>query len=71
MTCSLTVTSNEPIDGTDYSILDPHHLLLRAKNAKRNDRIYTITITCSDGTGPELKKSITVLVPDKKDKGKK
>jgi len=65
------VSSNQPIVG-DYSILDSHHLLLRAENeVKGEDRIYTIAITCSDGTGTELKKSTTVLVPDKKDKGKK
>ena len=72
MACRLTVSSNETIDSTDYSIIDAHHILLRAKRAPQGDgRIYTITITCSDGTGPELKKSITVLVPDKKDKGGK
>ena len=69
MTCGLSVSSNEPIDG-DYLIQDPHHLLLRAKNAKGNDRIYTITVTCSGSPSPEPK-SITVLVPDKKDKGGK
>jgi hypothetical protein len=70
MTCGLVVSSNETIDSTDYSILDPHHLLLRAKNEKGNDRIYTITVTCSGNPGPEPK-SITVLVPDKNDKGGK
>jgi hypothetical protein len=69
MTCSFSVSCNEPIDGSDYSILDEHHLLLRADIAvKGNDRIYTITVTCSGGTGPELEESITVLVPDKKEK---
>ena len=72
MACRLSVSSNETIDNTDYSIIDAHHLLLRAKHAPKGDgRIYTITVTCSDGRGPELKKSITVLVPDKKDKGGK
>jgi hypothetical protein len=72
LACSLSgVSSNQPIDG-DYSILDPHHLLLRAENkVKGEDRIYTITITCGGGTGPELTKSITVLVPDKKNNGGK
>jgi hypothetical protein len=69
MACSLSVSCNEPIDGSDYSILDEHHLLLRADIAvKGNDRIYTITVTCSGGTGSELEESITVLVPDKKEK---
>jgi hypothetical protein len=70
MTCGLSVSSNETIDSTDYSILDSHHLLLRAKNEKGNDRIYTITVTCSGSPGPEPK-STTVLVPDKNDKGGK
>jgi len=72
MACNLSVSSNQPIDGSDYSILDAHHLLLRAENkVKGSDRIYTVTITCSGGTGPELKRSTTVLVPDKKEKGGK
>jgi hypothetical protein len=72
MTCQLGVSSNETIDSSDYSILDAHHLLLRAKRDPKGDgRTYTITVICSDGRGPELNKSITVLVPDKNDKGGK
>jgi hypothetical protein len=72
MACQLSVSDNETNDSSDYSIIDAHHLLLRAKRAPKGDgRIYTITITCSDGTGGGLTKSVTVLVPDKKDKGGK
>jgi len=54
--CSLAVTSNEPINGTgdgdatpDWSVLDDHHLDLRAeRSAVGHGRTYTTTITCAD-----------------------
>jgi hypothetical protein len=58
-TCSLSVTSNEPVAGTgpgdlspDWVVQDAHHVLLRAERAGNGSgRIYTITITCSDSGG--------------------
>jgi len=69
--CTLSVTSNEPVNGSgdgdtspDWVILDAHHVQLRAERAgKGNGRIYTITITCIDSGGNSSSKSVTVSVP--------
>lgn len=71
ITCSLSVTSNEPVDGTgdgdtspDWEIVDAHNVRLRAERAgTSNDRIYTITITCTDGAGNAGSMTVTVKVP--------
>jgi uncharacterized repeat protein (TIGR01451 family) len=69
--CTLSVTSNEPVDGNgdghtspDWIVLDDHHVLLRAERAGNgNGRIYTITITCVDSGGNTSTDSVTVTVP--------
>jgi subtilisin-like proprotein convertase family protein len=69
-TCSLSVTSNEPVDGTgdgdtspDWEIIDDHHVRLRAeRSGNGNGRIYTITITCTDSAGNSATSSVTVVV---------
>ena len=69
--CTLSVTSNEPINGLgdgdaapDWVIVDAHHVLLRAeRSGKGNGRIYTITVTCVDGSGNTVVKTVTVQVP--------
>ena len=71
LTCVLTVTSNEPIDGLgdgdtspDWVVIDDHNVQLRAeRSGKGNGRIYTITTTCTDGSGNAVTKTSTVLVP--------
>jgi uncharacterized delta-60 repeat protein len=75
--CSLSVASNEPVNGTgdgdtapDWQILDQHHLRLRAERAGNgNGRIYTVTITCQDTAGAASNQTVTVRVP--KSQGKK
>ena len=70
VTCTLSVISNEPIDGTsdgnsapDWEIIDEHHLRLRAERAGNGSgRVYTITITCSDSSGSSVR-TVTVVVP--------
>jgi hypothetical protein len=69
--CTLSVSSNEPVNGTgdgdsapDWEIIDAHHIRLRAERAgKGTGRVYTITITCSDGSGTPVSRSVTVTVP--------
>jgi uncharacterized repeat protein (TIGR01451 family) len=69
--CTLSVTSNEPINGTgdgntspDWIVLDDHHVLLRAERAGNgNGRIYTITITCIDSGGNSSSEEVEVTVP--------
>ncbi len=70
-TCTLTVTSNEPIDGEDdgntspdWEVLDPHKVRLRAeRSGSGTGRVYTITITCTDSTGHSESRTVTVTVP--------
>lgn len=74
--CSVTVTSNEPVNGTgdgdtapDWMVIDNHHVQLRAERAGNgNGRVYTITTTCHDQYGNTSHSSTTVTVQH--DKGK-
>jgi hypothetical protein len=69
--CTLSVTSNEPVNGKgdgdtapDWIVLDDHHVLLRAERAGNgNGRIYTITITCTDSGGNSSTEEVEVTVP--------
>jgi len=70
ITCVLSVTSNEPVDGPgdggtapDWEIVDSHHVRLRAERAGSGiGRIYTITITCTDAGGNSSAKTVAVSV---------
>jgi len=69
-TCTLSVRSNEPVNGTgdgdtepDWAVVDAHHLRLRAERAGTGSgRFYTITITCTDSSGNSTSKDVGVLV---------
>ena len=69
-TCSLAVTSNEPVNGTgdgdtapDWVFVDANHVQLRAERAGTGTgRVYTITITCTNSAG-QSSKSLKVVVP--------
>ena len=69
--CTLSVTSNEPVNGTgdgdmapDWEIVDAQHVRLRAERAGNgNGRIYTITVTCVDAGGNSSGRSVNVNVP--------
>lgn len=60
--CSLAVTSNEPVNGTgdgdtdpDWEIVDAHHVRLRAeRSGNGSGRVYTITITCQNGVNTDV-----------------
>ena len=68
--CALSVTSNEPENGTgdgdtapDWQLVDAHHVLLRAeRSGQGKGRIYTIKINCNNGTHV-AQASATVTVP--------
>ena len=70
-TCSLGVTSDEPVSGSgnghtspDWEIVDAHHVRLRAERSGHGDgRTYTITVTCRDASGNAVSRSATVVVP--------
>ena len=69
--CSLAVSSNEPVLGTgfgdkapDWVILDKHHVKLRAERSGSGDgRVYTITVTCTDASGNTSTQKTRVFVP--------
>jgi hypothetical protein len=64
-----SVTSNEPISSSDYTIVDALHVKLRADRlARGNGRIYTITITCRDNSGNWSSQTVKVTAPH--DQGK-
>ncbi|MEN3333429.1 MAG: cyclomaltodextrinase / maltogenic alpha-amylase / neopullulanase, partial [Blastocatellia bacterium] len=70
-TCTLSVSSNEPVSGLgdgdtapDWEIVDAHHVRLRAeRSSSGSGRVYTITITCTDGGGNSTSRTVTVTVP--------
>ncbi len=72
--CVLSVTSNEPENGTgdgdtapDWIIVDAHHVELRAERAGNGTgRIYTITVTCTDSAGNTSTQAVQVTVPHSK-----
>ena len=64
------VTSNEQIRSSDYAILDAHHVKLRAeRSGGGHGRVYTLAISCTDGSGNSSSQTVTVTVPH--DQGKK
>jgi hypothetical protein len=71
ITCSITVTSDEPENGTgdgdlapDWDILNDHHIKLRAERAGNGDgRIYSVKVNCTDAHGNTASGTRIVLVP--------
>src|SRR5205807_242750 len=71
VTCTLSVSSNEPVNGTgdgdtapDWEIVDAHRVRLRAERAGTgNGRVYTIYITCTNSAGNSSTKAVAVSVP--------
>ena len=69
--CVLSVSSNEPVNGTgdgdaapDWIIVDNRNVLLRAeRSGKGIGRVYTIRIDCTDATGNHSVKTVAVKVP--------
>jgi hypothetical protein len=70
--CSVSITSNEPIDGpgdgnstVDWQVLDTRKVRVRAERSGiGTGRIYTITVTCADASGNATVKTAAVTVPN-------
>lgn len=70
-TCTLSVSSNEPVDGKgdghtspDWLIVDATHVKLRAeRSGAGSGRIYTTTIACTDQLGQTAQATAKVNVP--------
>jgi hypothetical protein len=71
VTCTPSVTSNEPVNGTgdgdtapDWEVVGPTLVRLRAeRSGKGSGRVYTVTINCADGAGNTASRAVTVAVP--------
>ena len=71
ISCHITVTSDEPENGTgdgdqapDWDVLNDHHIKLRAERAGNGDgRVYAIKVTCTDQYGNATDSIRKVLVP--------
>lgn len=69
-TCSVHVTSNEPINGpgdghttVDWQVVNDRHVRVRAERSGLGDgRIYAIAVTCGDASGNSVTRSATVIV---------
>jgi hypothetical protein len=69
--CVLSVTSNEPENGSDdgdtapdWEVVDSHHVRVRSeRSGSGTGRIYTIRITCTDSAGHSSSQTVTVSVP--------
>jgi uncharacterized protein len=68
--CSLSVSSNEKRhrrwgrrSSTDWLVVDAHTVWLRAERGNTRDgRLYSVTITCTDGAGGTANQVVTVPV---------
>lgn len=68
---SLSVTSNEPVNGDDdgdtapdWVVVNSNLVQLRAeRSGSGTGRVYTITITCTDAAGNSSTATVTVTVP--------
>ena len=70
ISCQITVTSNQPQHGPgnnhspDWVIVDDHHIQLRAeRNGHGSQRIYTVTVGCTDQHGNSSSADTVVIVP--------
>ncbi len=66
--CKISVTSSQDISN-DWGALNDHLIKLRATRNGSGERIYTITVTCTDAAGNATSKSTKVRVPKSRGSG--
>ncbi|HEV8081970.1 MAG TPA: T9SS type A sorting domain-containing protein [Chitinophagaceae bacterium] len=60
--CNISVTGNQNISG-DWEIVNNHLIKLRAERDGRKERVYTVSITCTDASENTTSKSVRIIVP--------
>lgn len=76
-TCALSVSSNEPVNGIgdgntspDWKVLSPTMVQLRAERAgPLTGRVYTIGVSCTDGTNTSTTSTTVTVAHDQRAKG--
>jgi hypothetical protein len=63
-TVKLTLTSNEPINPSDWQVVDAHTIRVRAQRlGGGSGRIYSVVITATDPLGSAATTTLRVTVP--------
>ena len=60
--CQISVTGNQDVSG-DWAMVDDHVVNIRATQDQGRERIYTVTVTCTDAAGNSSSKNTKVRVP--------
>jgi hypothetical protein len=55
--------SGDSDDGPDVIVVDAHHVRVRSERRGGADRVYTLTLTCTDAAGNRTLRTATVTVP--------
>ena len=59
-----SVTSNEPLNASDWNVTGPLSLDLRSdRNGLGTGRVYSIVVACTNASGLSASAEVTVLVP--------
>ncbi len=60
--CKISVTGNQDVSG-DWSMISEHIVSLRATSDQGRERIYTVTVTCTDEAGNATSRNVKVYIP--------
>ena len=60
--CKVWVTSNQNISG-DWEVINNHLIKLRAERNGGKERVYIVSVTCTDAAGNMTTKSVRIIVP--------